>query len=456
MRAQGAVIYTQAAADDRAATGATACGTASPTTNPAIAGPVIMSKYFYYQQDRLFVEGVPLADIARRYGTPCYVYSQAALADGYRQFDSAMAGHDHLICYAVKANSSLAILNLFARLGAGFDIVSGGELQRVLAAGGAAGKVVFSGVGKTAAEMRQALEAGILCFNVESEAELVRLNEVAGTMRKVAPVSLRVNPDVDAKTHPYIATGLKQSKFGVAYPEALPLYLKAAAMPHLRITGMDCHIGSQLTEADPFVEAAEKVLVLADRLAAEGITLEHLDLGGGLGICYRDETPPSVADYSATLLGVLEGRREKLIVEPGRALVGNAGVLLTRVEYLKPGAEKHFAIVDAAMNDLMRPALYDAYHAIREVERQNMPARRYEVVGPVCETGDFLAHDRELAIAQGDLLAVMSAGAYGMSMSSNYNSRPRAAEIMVDGTSFQVIRERETVQQLFAGEHFPV
>jgi len=415
-----------------------------------------MSNYFHYQQDRLFVENAPLADIAQRFGTPCYVYSRAALADGYRRFEEALDGRDHLICYAVKANSNLAILNLFAKVGAGFDIVSGGELQRVLAAGGDAGKVVFSGVGKTAAEMRLALEAGILCFNVESEAELVRMNEVASAMGKVASISLRVNPDVDAKTHPYIATGLRQSKFGVAYADALALYLKAAAMPHLRITGIDCHIGSQLTEADPFIAAAEKVLALADMLAREGIVLEHLDLGGGLGIRYRDEIPPSIADYAAALLGALQGRREKLIVEPGRALVGNAGVLLTRVEYLKPGAEKHFAIVDAAMNDLMRPALYDAYHAVQEVERRTIPAQRYEVVGPVCETGDFLGHDRELAITQGDVLAVMSAGAYGMSMSSNYNTRPRAAEVLVDGASIRVIRERETVQQLFAGEHFSV
>jgi len=413
-----------------------------------------MNDYFHYQQAWLFAENAPLADIAQRFGTPCYVYSRAALADGYRRFEEALAGRDHLICYAVKANSNLAILNLFAKLGAGFDIVSGGELQRVLAAGGDAGKVVFSGVGKTAAEMRLALEAGIMCFNVESEAELVRMNEVAGAMGKVASISLRVNPDVDAKTHPYIATGLRQSKFGVAYAEALALYLKAAAMPHLRITGMDCHIGSQLTEADPFIAAAQKVLALADTLVREGIILEHFDLGGGLGIRYRDETPPSIADYAAALLGALQGRREKLIVEPGRALVGNAGVLLTRVEYLKPGAEKHFAIVDAAMNDLMRPALYDAYHAVQEVERRSIPAQRYEVVGPVCETGDFLGHDRELAITQGDVLAVMSAGAYGMSMSSNYNSRPRAAEVLVDGASIRVIRERETVQQLFAGEYF--
>jgi diaminopimelate decarboxylase len=412
-----------------------------------------MTTHFEYRQGRLFAEDVPLAEIASRFGTPCYVYSHAALTDRYRQFEQGLAGRDHLVCYAVKANSNLAILNLFARLGAGFDIVSGGELQRVLAAGGDAAKVVFSGVGKTAAEMRLALEAGILCFNVESEAELLRLNQVAGDMSRVAPVSLRVNPDVDPKTHPYISTGLKQSKFGVAFAEALGLYRKAAALPNVRVTGLDCHIGSQLTEAGPFVAAAEKVLGLADALAREGIILDHLDLGGGLGICYRDETPPSIAAYTDALKQAVRGRPEKLLVEPGRSLVGNAGVLLTRVEYLKPGEEKHFAIVDAAMNDLMRPALYDAYHAIREVEQRDVPRRRYEVVGPVCESGDFLGHERDLAVSEGDLLAIMSAGAYGMTMSSNYNTRPRAAEVLVDGASVHLARERETVEQLYAGEH---
>lgn len=411
-----------------------------------------MSEYFSYQNNRLCVEQVPLAEIAQRFGTPCYVYSHAALTEGYQQFKAAFAGREHLICYAVKANPNLAILHLLARLGAGFDIVSGGELQRVLAAGGAANKVVFSGVGKSLAEMRFALDAEILCFNVESAAELTRLNEVAGSMGKVAPVSLRVNPDVDAKTHPYISTGLKQNKFGVAYTEALALYRKAGELPHLRVTGMDCHIGSQLTETSPFIAAAEKVLALVDSLAAEGVVLEHLDFGGGLGICYSDETPPSIADYAAALLGALRGRGEKIIVEPGRVLVGNAGVLLTRVEYLKHGEEKNFAIVDAAMNDLMRPALYDAYHRIQPVLRNDAKTQLYEVVGPVCETGDFLGHARELSISQDDLLAVMSAGAYGMSMSSNYNTRPRAAEVMVSGASAQLIRERETVQQLFAGE----
>jgi len=411
-----------------------------------------MSKYFHYQQDRLFAEDVPLDDIARRFGTPCYVYSRAALTDGYRQFAEAFKSREHLICYAVKANSNLAILNLFARLGAGFDIVSGGELQRVLAAGGAANKVVFSGVGKSEAEMRQALEAGILCFNVESSSELDRLDEVAASLGKIAPVSLRVNPDVDAKTHPYISTGLKQNKFGVAYTEALALYRKAAAMPHLRVTGMDCHIGSQLTETSPFIAAAEKVLALVDQLAAAGIVLEHLDLGGGLGICYNDETPPSIAEYAKALLGALSGCSEKIIVEPGRVLVGNAGVLLTRIEYLKHGEEKNFAIVDAAMNDLMRPALYDAYHAILPVLKKRDEKVQYEVVGPICETGDFIGHAREMAVDKGDALAVMSAGAYGMSMSSNYNTRPRAAEVMVDGAEVHLVRERETVRQLYASE----
>lgn len=411
-----------------------------------------MTKYFHYQSDALYVEQVSLADIAAQFGTPCYVYSRAALTDNLRQFTKALQGREHLICYAVKANSNLAILNVFARLGAGFDIVSGGELQRVLAAGGDARKVVFSGVGKTVAEMRMALDADILCFNVESAAELDRLNEVAGSMGKVAPVSLRVNPDVDAKTHPYISTGLKQNKFGVAYSEAIALYRKAHVLPHLRITGMDCHIGSQLTETGPFIAAAEKLLVLVDALAGEGIHLEHLDLGGGLGICYNDETPPAIVDYVGALLGALRGRSEKLIFEPGRVLVGNAGVLLTRVEYLKHGEEKNFAIVDAAMNDLMRPALYDAYHNILPVLRESHALRSYEVVGPVCETGDFIGHARDLAIAPQSLLAALSAGAYGMSMSSNYNTRPRAAEVIVDGGTVYLVRERETVSQLYAGE----
>ena len=411
-----------------------------------------MSAYFTFQNSQLHAEGVALTAIAAQFNTPCYVYSRAALTDGYRQFSDALQGREHLICYAVKANSNLAILNVFARLGAGFDIVSSGELQRVLAAGGDARKVVFSGVGKTADEMRMALNANILCFNVESAPELDRLNTVAAEMGKIAAISLRVNPDVDAKTHPYISTGLKQNKFGVAYTEAIALYRKANSYSNLRITGMDCHIGSQLTETSPFIAAIEKVLVLVDALAAEGITLEHLDLGGGLGICYDDETPPAIADYIAALLKALAGRTQKLILEPGRVLVGNAGVLLTRVEYIKHGEEKNFAIVDAAMNDLMRPALYDAYHQVLPVAQENHAAQNFDVVGPICETGDFIARNRSLAIAPQSLLAVMSAGAYGMSMSSNYNTRPRAAEVMLDGTAVHLIRERETFAHLLAGE----
>jgi len=411
-----------------------------------------MDDYFHYQGDELHVERVPLADIAAQFGTPCYVYSRASLTNRWNEFAKALRSRKHLICYAVKANSNLAILNMFARLGAGFDIVSGGELQRVLAAGGDARKVVFSGVGKTAAEMRMALAADVLCFNVESSAELERLNEVAGAMGKTASISLRVNPDVDAKTHPYISTGLKQNKFGVAYGEAVSLYRSARDLANLRIIGMDCHIGSQLTEVSPFIAAAEKILKMADVLADEGIHLEHLDLGGGLGICYRNETPPAISDYVGALLSALGGRRERLILEPGRALVGNSGVLLTRVEYLKHGEEKHFAIVDAAMNDLMRPALYDAYHEIIPVARENHVRKSYEVVGPICETGDFIGHARELAIGPQSLLAVLSAGAYGMSMSSNYNSRPRAAEVLVDGGTVHLVRERETISQLYSGE----
>jgi diaminopimelate decarboxylase len=411
-----------------------------------------MDDYFHYQSGELHAERVPLADIAAQFGTPCYVYSRASLTDGWNQFSSALRSREHLICYAVKANSNLAILNVLARLGAGFDIVSGGELQRVLAAGGDARKVVFSGVGKTAAEMRMALDADVLCFNVESPAELERLNEVAGAMGKIASISLRVNPDVDARTHPYISTGLKQNKFGVAYGEAVALYRSASDLTNLRIIGIDCHIGSQLTEASPFIAATEKILKMADILADEGIHLEHLDLGGGLGICYSDETPPSIADYVGALLSALGDRRERLILEPGRALVGNSGVLLTRVEYLKHGEEKNFAIVDAAMNDLMRPALYDAYHEILPVIRENHVRNSYEVVGPICETGDFIGHARELSIGPQSLLAVLSAGAYGMSMSSNYNTRPRAAEVMVDGSTVHLVRERETISQLYAGE----
>jgi len=401
---------------------------------------------------RLHLEGVALDTLAERFGTPLYVYSRQALESAYQAYVQAFAETPHLICYAVKANSSLAILNLFARLGAGFDIVSGGELARVLAAGGDPGKVVFSGVGKTADEMRAALNAGILCFNVESASELHRLNRVASELGKVAPVSFRVNPDVDPKTHPYISTGLKENKFGVPIADAPALYRLAASLPNLKITGIDCHIGSQLIDLSPLADAADRVLALVDALAAEGITLHHIDLGGGVGIRYRDETPPDLAAYGRELAARFAGRREKLLLEPGRSLVGNAGLLLTRVEYLKPGEDKNFAIVDAAMNDLMRPALYEAYHEIVAVNERPTPAKRYDIVGPICETGDFIGFARDLAIEEGDLLALLSAGAYGMSMASNYNSRPRAAEVLIDRNEIHLIRERETQNSLMAGE----
>ncbi len=400
----------------------------------------------------LHVEDVPLAAIAETFGTPCYVYSRAALEAAYRAYDAALARHPHLICYAVKANPNLAILHLFARLGAGFDIVSGGELARVLAAGGDPGKVVFSGVGKREDEMRAALRTGIHCFNVESESELTRLDRIARAEGLRAPVSLRVNPNVDAKTHPYISTGLRENKFGIAHDQAVRVYLEAASMAHLDVVGIDCHIGSQLTESAPFAEALRRVLELTDEIESQGIALSHIDIGGGVGIRYRDESPPSLDEYAGVLLDGMAGRTETLVVEPGRSLVGNAGWLLTRVEYLKHGEAKDFAIVDAAMNDLMRPALYDAWHDIRPVMERQGEARRYAIVGPVCETGDFLGHDRDLVIAEGDLLVVCSSGAYGMSMSSNYNTRPRAAEVMVDGAKPSEIRARERVDALFADE----
>ena len=408
---------------------------------------------FSYHNGRLWGESVQLERVALEFDTPCYVYSRAALTTAYREFDDAFAGRDHLVCYAVKANSNLAILNLLARLGSGFDIVSGGELQRVLKAGGDPQKIVFSGVGKQPAEMKAALQAGILCFNVESEAELHVLNRVAGEMKQVAPVSLRVNPDVDAKTHPYISTGLKENKFGIPFDGAEALYAAAQEFGNIRVAGLDCHIGSQLTELAPFIETCKKMLGLLDRLEAQGLKIEHLDLGGGLGIRYAGENPPSAQEYVEALRSVVGERRQKILIEPGRSLVGNAGVLLTTVEYLKPTPHRDFAIVDAAMNDLMRPALYKAYHEILPVVARNeMDAKTYQVVGPVCETGDFLGHDRHLALAQGDLLAVMSAGAYGMSMSSNYNTRPRAAEVMIDSDRLHLIRERESIEQLMAGE----
>ena len=412
-----------------------------------------MNPFFPLRNGGLHAENVPLADVAARFGTPCYVYSRAALEASLAEFQNEITGIDALVCYAVKANSNLAILNLFARNGAGFDIVSGGELQRALAAGGDPQKIVFSGVGKTAAEMKQALEAGILCFNVESAPELERLNDVAGSVGKKAPISLRVNPNVDAKTHPYISTGLKENKFGVAYEEALALYRRAAALPNIEVTGIDCHIGSQLLDPAPFAEALDKVLLLIDELDAAGIHLHHIDLGGGLGIRYSDETPPTVASYLRPLLQKLTGRKLKVILEPGRRLVGNAGLLLTQVEYLKPGEVKNFAIVDAAMNDLARPALYDAWHDILPVTPRAGETKPWEIVGPVCESGDFLGRGRPLALATGDLLAIMSAGAYGMAMSSNYNTRPRAAEVMVEGASAHLVRQRESVESLFALEH---
>jgi diaminopimelate decarboxylase len=407
--------------------------------------------HFDYRNGELCAEAVPLARVAERYGTPCYVYSRAAVTQTYRSFDTAFAGRDHLVCYAVKANSTLALLNVLARLGSGFDIVSGGELARVLAAGGDPRKIVFSGVGKSAEEMRQALMAGILCFNVESESELLRLETVAAQCGRTAALSLRVNPDVDPRTHPYIATGLKQNKFGIPYEDAAALYRHAKEMRHLSISGIGFHIGSQLTEVEPFVAALDRILELADRLLSEGFAFSHIDIGGGLGIRYREESPPAPADYARAITGRLGGRAVKVLLEPGRALVGQAGVLLTRVEYLKHGRERNFAVVDAAMNDLLRPALYDAWHDVLPV-RAGSGGAHYEIVGPVCESGDFLARDRALDLREGDLLAVMSAGAYGMSMSSNYNTRPRAAEVMVDGTELHLIREREAVSELMARE----
>ena len=408
--------------------------------------------FFSYRDDTLCAESVPLVEIAERFGTPSYVYSRAALELAYHEFDQACSGHEVLICYSVKANSNLAVLNVLARLGSGFDIVSGGELARVLAAGGSAAKTVFSGVGKTEAEMRGALEAGVLCFNVESEGELARLAAVARSMGKIAPVSLRINPDVDPKTHPYVATGLRESKFGIPYDAALPLYRKAVKLPELRVTGIDVHIGSQITDVEPFVAALEKVLEFVDVLDATGVHLEHLDLGGGLGIRYRDETPPAAKDYLEGLFRRLGKRDVRILFEPGRSLVGNTGLLLTRVEYLKQGGAKNFVVTDAAMNDLLRPALYDAWHEVLPVARRNGPAQRYDIVGPVCESADFLARGRALTVAAADLLAIMSAGAYGMTMSSNYNSRPRPAEVMVDGKTAHLVRDRESVENLFASE----
>ena len=415
------------------------------------------SRHLNDQNQTLHLEDCNLQTVAQTFGTPAYVYSRAALTDAYQAFADTLAAHpacqDGLVCFAVKANSNLGVLSLFAQLGSGFDIVSGGELARVLAAGGNPKKVVFSGVGKTEEEMIAALNAGILCFNVESASELDRLSTVAARIGKRAPISLRVNPDVDAKTHPYISTGLKENKFGVPITDALALYRHAASLPAIEVTGIDCHIGSQLLDPSPFVEALERILPLVDTLKAEGIHLHHIDLGGGLGIYYHEgQTEPVVADYLRPLLDRLTGRGLRVLLEPGRRLVGNAGVLLTKVEYLKHGEDKHFAIVDAAMNDLARPALYEAWHDIVPVKPHNGEARTYDIVGPVCETGDFLGQARPMALQQGDLLAVLSAGAYGMVMSSNYNTRPRAAEVLIDGDKTHLVRERETVASLYAGE----
>lgn len=406
-----------------------------------------------YHNGRLHMEAVDLTVIAERYGTPCYVYSKTAIVHRWQQFDSAFGQQDHLVCYAVKANSNLALLQLLARMGSGFDIVSGGELARVLRAGGEPAKIVFSGVAKSRDEIQQALAAGIYCFNVESEPELVRINEVATELGVRAPVSLRINPDVDANTHPYISTGLKDNKFGIAIEHAAAIYQRAAAMPQLDIRGVDVHIGSQLTTLGPFTDALTRVLKLVDALQADGIRISHIDLGGGLGVCYRDEEPPDPQEYIYTLLQQLGDRGLKVLIEPGRAIVANAGVLVTRVEYLKQGETRNFALVDAGMNDLLRPTLYNAWHNITPLVQDNsIPSATYDIVGPVCETGDWLGKDRTLAIRQGDLLAIHSVGAYGFVMSSSYNSRPRAAEILVSQGDTHLIRARETVDDLLRGE----
>ncbi|WP_104037811.1 diaminopimelate decarboxylase [Vibrio jasicida] len=407
--------------------------------------------YFNYQDDgQLWAEDVSLHDLAEQHGTPLYVYSRATLERHWNAFDSAVGQHPHLVCYAVKANSNLGVLNTLARLGSGFDIVSGGELERVIAAGGDAKKVVFSGVGKTPAEMKRALELGIKCFNVESEPELERLNKVAGELGVVAPISLRINPDVDAKTHPYISTGLRDNKFGIAFDRAPAVYKFAQSLPNLNVQGIDCHIGSQLTEIEPFIDATDRLLALIDDLKAQGINIRHLDVGGGLGVVYRDELPPQPSDYAKALLSRLENHQElELIFEPGRAIAANAGILLTRVEFLKHTEHKNFAIIDAAMNDLMRPALYQAWQDIVPVSPRAGEAQTYDLVGPICETGDFLGKDRALVLQEGDLLAVRSAGAYGFVMSSNYNTRTRAAEVMVDGNQSHLVRQREELTSLW-------
>jgi diaminopimelate decarboxylase len=410
--------------------------------------------YFNYRNDELFAEDVAVQDIVYKYGSPCYIYSRATLERHWHAFDRAFGEQPHLICYAVKANSNIAILNLLARLGSGFDIVSLGELERVITAGGDPKKIVFSGVGKREDEILAALKIGIRCFNIEVSGELDRINRLAGQLGVIAPVSFRVNPDVDAKTHPYISTGLKENKFGIDIQQASIEYRRAAAMPNISVVGIDCHIGSQLTETRPFLDALDKILDLVKALAAEGIKLHHLDLGGGLGICYKDEQPPEPAEYIQAILARLGKTDFEILLEPGRAIVGNAGILVTQVEYLKPTANKNFAVVDAAMNDLVRPSLYSAWQNIIPVNlKSNAAETTWDIVGPVCETGDFLGKERPLRIAEGDLLAIRSSGAYGFTMSSNYNSRPRLAELIVDGSNLHVIRERETIAQLWAGEH---
>ncbi|HEX8543662.1 MAG TPA: diaminopimelate decarboxylase [Pseudomonas sp.] len=407
---------------------------------------------FNYRDGELFAEGVALSAIAERFGTPTYVYSRAHIEAQYRAFADALSGMPHLVCFAVKANSNLGVLNVLARMGAGFDIVSRGELERVLAAGGQADKIVFSGVGKTRDDMRRALEVGVHCFNVESTDELERLQIIAAELNVRAPISLRVNPDVDAGTHPYISTGLKENKFGIAIADAEDVYIRAAQLPNLEVVGVDCHIGSQLTTLEPFIDALDRLLALVDRLGDCGIHLRHIDLGGGLGVRYRDEEPPLASDYIKAVRERLDGRDLSLVFEPGRFIVANAGVLLTQVEYLKHTEHKDFAIVDAAMNDLIRPALYQAWMDVTAVHPRDTAPRTYDIVGPICETGDFLAKGRELALAEGDLLAVHSAGAYGFVMSSNYNTRGRTAEVLVDGAQAFEVRRRETVAELFAGE----
>jgi diaminopimelate decarboxylase len=407
---------------------------------------------FEYRAGQLFAEGAALSAIAERFGTPTYVYSRAHIEAQYRAYADALNGMPHLVCFAVKANSNLGVLNVLARLGAGFDIVSRGELERVLAAGGAPEKIVFSGVGKTRDDMRRALQVGVHCFNVESTDELERLQQVAAELGVIAPVSLRVNPDVDAGTHPYISTGLKENKFGIAISDAPAVYARAAELANLEVVGVDCHIGSQLTTLPPFLDALDRLLALIDELAERGIRIRHLDLGGGLGVQYRDEQPPLAGDYIAAVRERVRGRDLALVFEPGRSIVANAGVLLTRVEYLKHTEHKDFAIVDAAMNDLIRPALYQAWMDVVPVQPRDAAPRSYDIVGPICETGDFLAKGRELALAEGDLLAVRSAGAYGFVMSSNYNTRGRAAEVMVDGEQAHLVRRRESIEELYAGE----